>query len=222
MAQQHIPGYSEEKLQRRHVQGRVVVIDDDPDVLAALAAVLEHSGYACETYQSALAYLHALSSNHSCLPGPVCILCDVKMPEIDGLALQRLIATRIDIPLLMMSGSSNAKDVVEAFRYGIVDFLIKPFDNDDLLAAVAKAINISAERQARQQANVELLRRMATLTKRESEVARRVAAGQISRVIAADLGIGLRTVKLYRQRMMEKLGVETVEEFLRIADVITR
>lgn len=206
-------------LARRCERGRVVVIDDDADVLAAVAALIESEGYACEPYPSAAVFLAAMELRHPAFPGPVCVISDVKMPGIDGLALQRRLAEAVgDMPLVLMSGHSGIDEAVSAFRAGAVDFLIKPFEPDALVAAVAKALAISAENQRSRVRSDSLAERIAQLTERERDVARRVAAGQTNPVIAATLGISVRTVKRHRQHAMEKIGARVTADLVRIAD----
>jgi two-component system response regulator FixJ len=197
-------------------RGRVVVIDDDLEILSAFSGLLELSGYACESYASAIEYLRTLNDGQADFPGPCCVLCDVKLPEMDGLQLQRRLAELGDTPIVMMSGSSGVEEAVCAFRAGGLDFLIKPIDADHLLTAVEKALAISSQRQALQQRQANLAERIASLTEREKEITRRVAQGQTNPVIAAELKIALRTVKLYRQRAMKKVGAETIADFIRI------
>ncbi len=209
---------SDEKLAARCARGRVVVIDDDPEILAALAALIELEGYACETYVSALDYLRVLTYNRPHFDGPSCVLCDVKMPELDGLDLQSRLAALDDTPLLLMSGASGAHEAASAFRAGAMDFLIKPVDADDLLTALTKALVASTERQLRRERQRMLATRIASLTERERDIARRVAAGQTNPVIAVELGIALRTVKLHRQRAMEKIGAVGTADLVRLAD----
>lgn len=208
----------DQKFAERCARGRVVVIDDDAEILAALAALLDLEGYACETHGSALAYLQVLNYNRPCFPGPSCVLCDVKMPELGGLELQSRLAELDDAPLLLMSGASGAQEAASAFRAGALDFLVKPIDADTLLAAVAKALATSTARQTRRGRQVELAARIATLTDRERDIARRVAQGQTNPVIAEQLGIALRTVKLHRQRALEKVGASGTADLVRIAD----
>jgi two-component system, LuxR family, response regulator FixJ len=206
-------------LAKRCALGRVVVIDDDIEILSAFNALIKMEGYACEVYLSAQAYLHLLNCNQLRFPGPSCMLCDVKMPEIDGLELQKRLAELDEcMPVLLMSGASGAQEAVNAFRAGALDFLIKPIDADSLLASIAKALAVSAERNSQRERKSSLAVRIATLTQREREIARRVAAGQTNPVIAEELGIALRTVKLHRQRAMEKIGVSKATDLVRIAD----
>jgi len=208
---------ADERLAQRCAKGRIVLIDDDPDILAAFAALLELEGYACETHVSALAYLQVLNYNQPSFPGPGCVLCDVKMPEVDGLELQRRLQEIDDVPLLLMSGASGAAEAVSAFRGGALDFLIKPIDADALLDAVARALALSRERQQQARLHNDLSDRIASLTEREYAVAIRVAQGQTNQEIADALGIALRTVKLHRQRAMEKVGAGGTADLVRIA-----
>lgn len=209
---------NDQQLAERCARGRIVIIDDDPEILNAIAALLELEGYATETYTSATDYLHVLTYNRPYFPGPSCVLCDVKMPGLDGLQLQNRLAELADTPLLLMSGASSVEEAVSAFRAGVVDFLLKPIDADTLLNAVAKALLKSSERAIFQHRHSELAERIATLTNREREIARRVAHGQINREIADTLNIALRTVKLHRQRAFNKLGVRNTADLVRIAD----
>lgn len=209
---------ADEKLAERCARGRVVVIDDDTEILSALAALIEIEGYACETYASALDYLRMLNFNRPCFPGPCCVLCDVKMPELDGLELQSRLAMLDDTPLLLMSGMSGAQEAATAFRAGALDFIIKPFDANTLMSAVAKALATSTERQNQRKRKSDIAARIATLTQRERDIARRVVAGQTNPAIAEALGIALRTVKVHRHQVMTKMAADTVVDLVRVAD----
>ena len=204
------------RLAQRCALGRVLIIDDDPEILAALRALVELEGYACETYDSALAYLRTLTAGPARFPGPSCLLCDVRLPEVDGLELQRRLVGADETPIILMSGVSGAPEAVSAFRAGALDFLIKPLDADALLATVVKALAVSSERQHQRARRCALDARLAGLTEREREVARRVVAGQRNHEIAQTLGIALRTVKRHRQQVMEKLEVATLADLVHL------
>jgi FixJ family two-component response regulator len=210
---------NDERLAVRCANGRVVIIDDDSEVLAALAALLEIKGYAVETYSSALAYLQVLAANQAVFPGPSCVLCDVRMPEMDGLQFQHRMAEFNHVPLLLMSGHSGAQEAVSGLQAGAHNFLIKPFETHVLLDAVAQALAASAEHQQLDALRSDLAKRVASLTVREREVSRRVAQGSMNRHIADEFGIALRTVKLHRHRAMEKLGASTLADLVRLADL---
>lgn len=208
----------EEQLALRCARGRVVVIDDDVEILAALSALMDLEGYACETYACAADYLNMLTYNRPSFAGPACVLCDVKMPEIDGLELLQRLAELDDTPLVLISGASSVHDVARGFRSGALDFLIKPMDADLLLASVARALASSTQRQQARLLQADLARRLATLTPRERDIARRIASGQTNPEVAQALGIALRTAKLHRQRALEKLGVESLPALVRLSD----
>lgn len=209
---------SDQKLAARHARGCVIVIDDDVEILAALKALIEMEGYACESHASAAACLQALQSGAPGFPGPRCVLCDMKMPGVDGLEFQRRLAELDDMPLIFMSGGSSTQDAIHAFRGGALDFIIKPIDATTVLLMVDKALRVDAERRRNFERLGEVAARIATLTERERVIARRVAQGQTNVSIAAELGIALRTVKLHRQRAMEKIGVRRVADLVRVAD----
>lgn len=211
---------ADHELAARCSRGRVVIIDDDAEVVSALSALIKISGYACESYLSAVDYLKVLNYNRPYFPGPCCVLCDLNMPELDGLELQSRLAEMNNTPMLLMSGSSAAREVVTAFHAGALDFLIKPIDIDVLLLGVQNALDVSSARQSEQIRFSTLSARLTTLTERERDIARRVAAGQTNPFIAEGLGIALRTVKLHRQRAMQKIGANNIADLIRIVDEV--
>jgi two-component system, LuxR family, response regulator FixJ len=207
-------------LAARCAQGKVVLIDDDAPVLDALGSLLAQEGYAVMAHSSATGYLEAAARNAPQFEGPCCLVCDVMMPDVDGLALQQRLAqtpAHDTVPIVLMSGASGAREAASAFKAGALDFLIKPIDADTLLNAVALALDISRQRQISGKHQNNLAQRIATLSAREREIARRVAQGQSNPRIAADLGIALRTVKLHRQRAIEKLGAAGLPDLVRMA-----
>jgi len=209
---------AEQALADQCARGRVIIIDDDEEILSALARLVALEGYACEPYPSALAYLQVLGEQHPRFAGPSCLLCDVKMPELDGLELQKRLLRQDGTPLLLMSGASGALEATSAFRAGALDFLVKPIDADELLTAIDKALCVSTERHTQRLRASMLASRIASLTAREREVAHLVAQGLTNPAIAVKLGLALRTVKLYRQNATEKLGASTTAELVRLAD----
>jgi FixJ family two-component response regulator len=207
----------DESVAGRYARGCVVLIDEDAEVLSALSARLHFEGYAVETFASARHYLDALDSPKPSFPGPSCLLCDLRMPGMDGLALQRQLQGRDVPPMVLMSGQSLPRDVVTAFHGGAVDFLIKPFEAADLLVAVAKALGVSAARYTAAQRQSEAANLVASLTEKELQVILLVVQGKTNPQIMVSLGIALRTVKLHRQRAMEKLGLDSVAALGRFA-----
>ena len=207
----------DESVAGRYARGCVILIDDDAEVLSALSARLHFEGYAVETFASARHYLDALDCPKPSFPGPSCLLCDLRMPGMDGLALQRQLQGRDVTPMVLMSGQSLPQDVVTAFHGGAVDFLIKPFEAVDLLVAVAKALSASAAHYTAAQRESDAANLVASLTEKELQVILLVVQGKTNPQIMVSLGIALRTVKLHRQRAMEKLGLDSVAALGRFA-----
>ncbi len=211
----------DERLAASHAHGHVSVVDDDNAVRVAVAAMLEHEGYAVSGFPSAESFLEFEQGSEPLFPGPRCLLLDVKMPGESGLELQRrLSALGIALPVVFMSGGSSAAEAVQAMKGGALDFLIKPFDDDELLAVVERALARSAEDERASLSVQEAARRYATLSAREVQIARRVASGLQNLQIAGELGIAERTVKLHRMHMMRKLGASNIIELVRMLDNI--
>lgn len=205
---------ADEALARRCAHGRVVLIDDHAEIVAALSNMLRLEGYACDEFASAVDYLAWRERAEPVFPGPVCILCDVRMPDMDGLELVRRLRDDDDTPLLLMSGASGIADAITAFRLGVVDFLLKPVELEEVIDAVQRALARSAQQQARRSQSRDLRDRFATLTPRERIVAERVAQGQTNQQIADALLISLRSAKRLRQSASEKLDAHTTAELV--------
>ena len=190
--------------------GHVLLVDDDLSVASAFRAAIEYEGYRCSIFDSASALLADRAFLAAIPTIPTCILSDVKMPGLDGLELQRELPNPSMVPLVFISGASGAAEAAAGFRGGAMDFLVKPVELPVLLAAVGGALARSAE--------AALLRRMATLTPRESEVAKLAASGATNQEVADQLGIALRTVKYHRHQAMEKLGADSLAALGRMVD----
>lgn len=209
----------DEREAARHARGRVDVIDDDDPVRIAVAAVLAHEGYAVAEFRSAEDFLAFEDAAEPRFPGPSCLLLDVKMPGASGLELQRRLAQRQpNRPIVFMSGGSSAAEAVQALKGGALDFLVKPFDDEQLIAAVAHALARSEEVEQSSLSAQEIGRRFGELSVREAEIARLVAAGLRNQQIADRLGIAERTVKLHRMHMMRKLGANNLIDLIRLLD----
>jgi FixJ family two-component response regulator len=174
----------------------VYVVDDNVRMLRALRLLLHAHGYLVRTYESAAAFVEDYD------PGiPGCVISDLSMPGLDGIALQRELNARGGHrPVIFLSGQSSVPESVQAMKEGAVDFLTKPVDEAVLLQAVASAIARDAEMH-------EMNRRIATLTERERGVMERLAAGDLNKQIAADYGVAERTIKFHRGNLMRKLGI---------------
>jgi FixJ family two-component response regulator len=197
-------------------QRHVFVVDDDESVRTSLATLLESDGYSVESFASAAEFLTRAPN-----VGPACLVLDVRLPGLDGLALQRQLTERGRIEqIVFITGYGNIPMGVQAMKRGAVDFLPKPFEDHALLNAVAQAIARSAD-SCRERHDVAQVRaRIATLTPREFEVFRLVITGLLNKQIAFELGAALRTIKTHRGRVMHKLGVQSVADLVRLAQKV--
>jgi two-component system response regulator FixJ len=191
----------------------VHVVDDDEAVRDSLQLLLESAGFAVQTYDSATAFLAAVSQRTA-----GCVLTDVRMPELDGLALQRCLnAQGTRLPVIVMTGHGDVPIAVEALKAGASDFLEKPFDDEQLLAAVQAALAAGQRTVMEAAAAAEIAGRLASLTPREREVLDKLVAGLPNKTIAYDLGSSPRTVEVHRARVMEKMGARSLPELVRMA-----
>jgi FixJ family two-component response regulator len=192
----------------------VFLVDDDAGVLTALARLLRARGYDVRSYLSPQEFL----ANHDpAIPG--CAVLDVSMPGLDGLELQQALTAAGSLrPVIFLTGRGDIPTSVRAMQAGAIDFLTKPVTDQDLLGAIARAEERDAtSRQTRAElASIEA--KIATLTPREREVLTHVVAGRLNKQIAGDLGTVEKTIKVHRGRMMEKLGVRTVADLVRLAE----
>jgi len=200
-------------------KGLVLIIDDDQEILDAFSGLLLMESYECLTFTCGQTFLKFFQDGKPSVNTPVCILCDVKMPELDGLELQQKLQTQSGgCPLILMSGLSGAEEAVSAFRAGAFDFLIKPIDASHLLAVIAKAMAHSDHTKTALSERMHVQRKLNTLSEREREVAERVAKGMTNLGISLELGISVRTVKFHRQRVLEKLEVVGATGLVRLLD----
>ena len=187
------------------------VVDDDEAIRDSLRILLESSGHAVRTYPSAALFLEGAGATLGC------VLTDVRMPDMDGLALQRRLNERgLHLPVIVMTGQGDIAVAVRAMKEGALDFLEKPFDDDDLLAAVARALAEGERRQAREEISGEAARRMTALTAREREVLDLLVSGLPTKGIANALGASPRTIEVHRARVFEKLQARSLPELVRL------
>ncbi|MCW5773860.1 MAG: response regulator transcription factor [Rhodospirillaceae bacterium] len=192
----------------------VFVVDDDEAVRQGLGALLRAKGYGVEAFASADEFLAAMPSSR-----PACLLVDIRMPGMSGLELQREMKRRdAALPVVVVTGHGDVPAAVAALKAGAVDFLEKPFDADALLAAVSEGLRKAAAVAAGVKPDfAALAERVAGLTPREREVMELVVAGQPNKVIAHRLAISLRTVEIHRARVMDKTGVKSLADLVRLA-----
>jgi FixJ family two-component response regulator len=192
----------------------IFVIDDDPSVLRSLSRLLRSLGFDAETFASAELFL---ARKH--YDGVGCIILDVQMPGLSGMDLQdELGRADYNMPIIFITGHGSIPMSVQAMKRGAVDFLTKPFDDEELLEAVKKAIEKDREAKAERAEVLDALRRVEQLTPREHEIFRYVITGMLNKQIALKLDIAEKTVKVHRGRIMEKLRVDSVADLVRLAE----
>lgn len=190
----------------------VHVVDDDAAVRDSVAFSLDTADLKSRTYESAIELLQAL-------PGlePGCVVTDVRMPEMSGIELvRRLKAAGAPHPVIVITGHADVPLAIEAMKAGVVDFLEKPFDDEALLAAVRRALDLHAQSEAQGADQQSVQRRLESLSAREREVLDGLVAGRANKVIAYDLGISPRTVEVYRANVMTKMEVRSLSELVRV------
>jgi len=192
----------------------VFIVDDDAPTRQSLKNLLRSIGLRAELFASAQEFLQSKRPDL-----PACLVLDVRLPGLSGLDLQKRTAEAgIDIPIIFITGYGDIPMTVRAMKAGAVEFLTKPFRDQDLLDAIQQALE--RDRKARdQRAEIESLRsRFESLTAREREVMVRVVAGLLNKQIGGELGTSETTVKIHRHQVMEKMGAGSLPELVRMAD----
>jgi FixJ family two-component response regulator len=198
------------------VEACVSVVDDDALVLRSLGRLLRAAGFTVQTYPSSQAFL---AQGASAAPG--CVVLDLSMPGLSGLELQQALAASPDRrPVVFISGRGDVPSSVAAMKAGALDFLVKPFDEPALLAAVRSAVEKDRAARATREELSLISRRVSALTPREREVLARVVEGKLNKQIAAELGTAEKTVKVQRARMMRTMGVDSLAGLVRAWTVI--
>ena len=190
----------------------IYVVDDDEAMRDSMTWLLEGEGYTVACFDAAAAFLGAWRSS---LRG--CIVLDVRMPEMSGLELQeKLDSIGSHLPIIFVTGHGDVPMAVGALQRGACDFIEKPFHNEDLLARIERALELDSQIAARQQRDNAIASRLDQLTQREREVMQLVVAGKLNKQIADELDISMKTVEAHRARVMEKMGVRTLAELVKI------
>lgn len=190
----------------------VYIVDDDDAMRDSLTWLLEGEGYAVNNYASAEDFLGMYSPQMRGV-----LVLDVRMPEMSGLELhEKLIALNNQLPVIFVTGHGDVPMAVNALQSGAWDFIEKPFANADLLARIEKALARERERSERLLKTQTLQERANALTSREREVMHLVVAGKLNKQIADELNISMKTVEAHRARVMEKMGVESLPELVKI------
>lgn len=187
--------------------GHIYLIDDDESIRLSMARMLKDVGYVVEDFSSAKSFL-----DHSLPVAPAVILLDMQMPDVSGLDLQeRLLQLGRKTPIVFVSGQSHPHQIVTSLKKGAIDFLFKPFNLEDLLRAVADALEFDSRQFKRLSKEVEAKKDYATLTPREKEVCFWLVKGLLNKDIAVKLGTTDATIKVHKARVMDKMNVESVQ-----------
>ena len=192
----------------------VFLIDDDPSVRKGVSRLLRSAGYKSEAFASASDFLER--EQHL---GPACVIVDVRMPGLNGMDLQETLIQRgREEQLVFITGHGDISMCAQAMKSGAVDFLPKPFREDDLLQCVERALARSVDQRRRTGEKNEAQRLLELLTPREFQVMQLVVTGMLNKQIAGELGTAEKTVKVHRGRMMRKLNVTSVAELVRLTE----
>jgi FixJ family two-component response regulator len=191
----------------------VGVVDDDQSVRRGLRRLFKSAGYAAETFASAEDYLA-----REIFEGPICLVLDVRMPGLNGLGLQEALESRGGCEqIVFITGHSDVPTCTQAMKNGAVDFLMKPFDDGELIEAVKRALKRGQEFRRKRGEKREARGRINKLTPREFEVFRFVIMGLLNKQIASELHTAEKTIKVHRGRVMRKLGVTSVPDLVRVS-----
>ena len=198
----------------KEAEAVVFVVDDDAPTRESLNNLIRSVGLKANLFASAQEFLRSQPANV-----PSCLVLDVRMPGLSGLDLQARIAEAgVDIPIIFITGHGDIPMSVRAMKAGAVEFLTKPFRDQDLLDAIQQALELDRKARAQQAEIQELRTRFASLTPREQEVMARVVTGLLNKQIGAELGTSETTVKIHRHQVMEKMRASSLPELVRMAD----
>ena len=192
----------------------VYVVDDDDSVRGALEWLIRRAGWRPTSFASAAQFL-----GYPRHPLPSCLLLDLTLPDLNGLDVQEMLADQVGMPIIFISGYGDVPTTVRAMKAGAVEFLLKPFRDEELLRAISRALEMS-QAALREQARFESLRdRYASLSPRERQVLQRIVSGYLSKQVAGDLGITENTVKVHRSNLMRKMRAQS---FVELVDMASR
>lgn len=192
----------------------VLVIDDDPDVRASVGRLLRSLGIDVQLFASVSEFLKSDPPD-----GPTCLVLDIRLPGQSGLDFQRELArAKRELPIIFITGHGDIPMSVQAMKGGAIEFLTKPFRDQDLLEAIQLGLSRDRARRENEKDLTALRERFASLSPREREIVLQVARGRLSKQIAHDIGIAEATVKVHRSRAMHKMKASSLPELGRMAD----
>jgi FixJ family two-component response regulator len=195
-------------------QSLVFIIDDDPSIRASIESLLRSVGHTVQAFASTREFM--LSER---LDAPSCLVLDIRLPDQSGLDFQRELAeSAIRLPILFITGHGDVPMSVTAMKAGAVEFLTKPFRDQDLLDAVHRGLELDRDRRAEAAMLAELSQRFDSLTPRERQIMALVAAGQLNKQIATELDLSEVTVKVHRAQVMRKMEAKSLPDLVRFAD----
>lgn len=197
-------------------QPMVFVVDDDASMRGAVSNLIRSVGFQVEAFTSAQEFLASTRPDTPC-----CLILDVRLPQVSGLDIQaELTKAQIHIPIIFVTGHGDVPMSVKAMKAGAVEFLTKPFRDQDLLDAVKVALERSRVSRTNEKAISELKTKFQTLTPREQQVMAWVTGGYLNKQIAAEIGVTEITVKVHRGNVMRKFGTKSLAELVKMADVL--
>jgi FixJ family two-component response regulator len=198
----------------RDAKSTVVVVDDDPDLRASLARLLRSLGLETQLFETTSDFLKSKPPD-----GPACLILDVRLPGKSGLDLQReLAAANRELPIIFITGHGDIRMSVQAMKNGAIEFLTKPFRDQDLLDAIQLGLSRDRVRREGETAMAALRERFRSLSAREREIIVQVACGRLGKQIACDMGLTESSVKVYRSRAMRKMDAGSLPELGRMAE----
>lgn len=191
---------------------KVFIVEDAQEVRMALSCLLVAAGYQVRSFESAERFLEEQDSED-----PGCLLLDICLPGLSGLELQGALASfPVARPIVFLTGAGDIQAGVQAMKAGAVDFLTKPIDDERLITAVEQALRRDAEKRQERAVRSVIHQRYKTLTRRERQIMTHVIRGRLNKQIAVEIGIGEKTVKHHRERVMAKMGVRSVAELVQL------
>jgi len=192
----------------------VYLVDDDPDILKAIDRLLQSVGLRVVTFLSPQQFLEDYDRS-----APACLVLDLALPGLSGLELQRVLEQEAStLPIIFLTGRGDIASSVRAMKHGAADFLTKPVDDTDLIAAIHDALARDKAQRISRSERERVAKSLSSLTERERQVLEQIVAGRLNKQIAADLGTSEKTIKFHRGNLMRKMGVRVLADLVKMAE----